>query len=325
MSKKSIRGYLSHLLATIRPGSAVCLTEICQILLISKPQLIHLMALIRQEGRDDFLIDSKSITRQLNSPCLLDGRQIAQALNRLNITVTTAVECENTMVLAKQCSSYPALYLAESQNSGTGQQSNYWHSPFCGNIYATFSLKRSLSRHYPISFFNIAAAVAIQRYLTAELKHISATIKWPNDHMVNHKKISGMIIFSQVVNHLVYLDIGIGVNVNLISDPNKRITQPWTSLSLETGQTHDPNQAVITLTKALFYAFEELRTASGRQTLVREFNQHLYDTNQLITQGESHVHFKGIHECGSPILEPTQRQKTATAIASHADGNDASD
>lgn len=97
-------------------------------------------------------------------------------------------------------------------------------------------------------------AQAISVGICAALEpHVSPSIKWPNDVLVDEKKIGG-ILCERVAggcagNTLIVA--GIGLNVNMGREGAEAIDQPVTSLALETGSTFDTKHVLHRLLDAL--------------------------------------------------------------------------
>ncbi len=101
---------------------------------------------------------------------------------------------------------------AKNQTLGKGQKGNIWLTKKGKNL--TFSIltyPRLKPKH--AFYLNIIAALAVQKALS-DLS-ISAKIKWPNDILVNKKKIGGILIENQINSEIITQSIiGIGLNVN---------------------------------------------------------------------------------------------------------------
>lgn len=124
------------------------------------------------------------------------------------------------------------VVVAETQREGKGRLSRPWRSP-PGGLWISVILKPriSLAQAYRV---NMAASVAVARTLSS-LYDIRATIKWPNDILVNDKKICGILMeVSAEVDRLDYAVIGIGLDANVEA---KNFPKEWkvTSLSEELG------------------------------------------------------------------------------------------
>lgn len=97
----------------------------------------------------------------------------------------------------------PTIILAKAQTNGYGRYNRKWVSHH-GNLYVSFVFE-SKNRDARLSY---RIAVAVAETLT-EL-NIKPSIKWPNDILVEHKKISGILI-EYIENFVV---IGIGINIS---------------------------------------------------------------------------------------------------------------
>lgn len=104
------------------------------------------------------------------------------------------------------------IIVTKKQTKGRGLRDNKWES-IEGNLYFSVILKNDVFRADVFKHI-VQSSVAITR----TLKHfgINSDIKYPNDCLVNSKKISGILIESLGFKSLDYIIIGIGLNVNQI-------------------------------------------------------------------------------------------------------------
>lgn len=122
---------------------------------------------------------------------------------------------------------------AREQTGGRGRFDRVWLSGKNENL--TFSIyfrTESAPRRLPAA--SMAAALAVADLLAEA--GIQPTLKWPNDVLVNGKKICG--ILSETVQGGII--IGIGLNVNMESTGH--IDQPATSMLIESGTRRDREQ-----------------------------------------------------------------------------------
>jgi BirA family biotin operon repressor/biotin-[acetyl-CoA-carboxylase] ligase len=128
------------------------------------------------------------------------------------------------------------LVSAGEQRAGQGRWRSTWYSPPDLNIYATYCFTVNPRGRY---LGNLAQALAISAATLLEKYQLTPTLKWPNDLLVNGKKIGGVVC--ELVSHedaLWALD-SIGLNVNMTPEIQKKFNRPITSLSIETGKTWD--------------------------------------------------------------------------------------
>ena len=127
----------------------------------------------------------------------------------------------------------PAVYFAERQTAGRGRRGREWYSPWSENIYM------SLCWHMPVEKIAlgglpVAMGVVIARCLRQF--GIIAGLKWPNDVLVNDRKIAGILVESRMrAGKLANLVIGVGMNYGMTQDQQAEdvIQQAWTDFSAE--------------------------------------------------------------------------------------------
>ena len=106
------------------------------------------------------------------------------------------------------------VILAESQEQGKGRLGRKWFSPEGVNLYLSLFLRpHQPPREFPL--FSLATSVALVDAV-ARVTGLSPAIKWPNDVLIQDKKIAGILLESETGGgQTPPLVIGIGVNVNL--------------------------------------------------------------------------------------------------------------
>ena len=142
----------------------------------------------------------------------------------------------STMEVAKQEVQQGAaegtIVIADEQTTGKGRMNRVWLSPR-GSIALSIILYPSLvSLPYLIMLASLAVVHSIEA--AAGLR---SQVKWPNDILINGRKVCGILIESSVRGSIVdYAIIGIGVNVNLELSDFPEILPAATSLSDELGR-----------------------------------------------------------------------------------------
>jgi len=158
--------------------------------------------------------------------------------------------------------------LAESQTHGRGRRGRHWHSAHGQNIY--FSLKLPLEgKLSAFSGLSLVASLAVLQVLSA---HTDARLqlKWPNDVLVENKKISGVIIeATKETTGLQYLIIGIGININ---ETFQGTNKPWHSLKDLTHKAFDRNRIVAELISTL-HTYLEVFKAQGFEAFQPTWNE----------------------------------------------------
>jgi BirA family biotin operon repressor/biotin-[acetyl-CoA-carboxylase] ligase len=144
---------------------------------------------------------------------------------RLQTTVSTMIDAA---ALAAKGEPHGTAVIAEEQTGGIGRHGHIWHSPGAG-IYMSIILR--LPAAQPL--LTMALGLAVQRAIN-DLTAVATDIRWPNDVMLNEKKLAGiMVLATDQGAHIA----GIGVNVNQPSFPED-LKDIATSLKIETGRDH---------------------------------------------------------------------------------------
>ena len=137
--------------------------------------------------------------------------RIKNILSLNNFNFIHLESTESTMISIKNfIGSQNVCVIADEQTSGVGRRGNEWVSPK-GNIYISFLIKYDLSieNHFLFSAFT---ANSIIKFLNKYIDK-SINIKWPNDIIINNKKIAGIMTEIFEHNNIQYMIIGVGINI----------------------------------------------------------------------------------------------------------------
>lgn len=195
---------------------------------------------------------------------LLSAQKIQQKLQDKNIALKIFDQVDSTNNTLKQAhfeNKEIGVCLAERQTAGRGRLQRTWYSPFAQNIYASirYGVATDVSELSGLSLvIGLATCKAIESViesvidpsLTLKTSLPCLQVKWPNDIILQQKKLSGILIEMQAEAHgFCQVIIGIGINVNMRAADNPPIEQAWTSLADSYGHYFDRNILVIALIK----------------------------------------------------------------------------
>lgn len=120
-------------------------------------------------------------------------------------------------ILAQKEFENGTVIVADQQNMGRGRLGRTWSSVKGKGIWMSILLKPDIIPS-KIQIITLAAAVSIVRAIK-ELYNLEVKIKWPNDILLDGKKLSGILTeMSCSIEEINYLVLGIGININHISD-----------------------------------------------------------------------------------------------------------
>lgn len=124
---------------------------------------------------------------------------------------------EVAMQRGQEGSPGPLWIAAREQTGGRGRSGRSWQSP-PGNLYCSLLLTydRPLTI---IAQLALVAGVAVHGAIAQMAPGISVSLKWPNDVLVSHSKIAGILIESQTVPGGAQHSVVIGIGINLAHHP----------------------------------------------------------------------------------------------------------
>lgn len=178
---------------------------------------------------------------------------------------------------------YPSgtLVVADKQESGKGRRGRSWVSPSGTGIFMTLMIKPDINPNNA-SMLTLVAALAVAKAITSVTGE-EAMIKWPNDIVVNSKKVCGILTEMNAqfdyINHIV---VGIGINVHNESFPEE-ISQMASSLMIEAGGKRFHRAQIIAETMSYFEQYYDtfLKT-QDLSALVKEYDELLVNRNKSV-------------------------------------------
>lgn len=202
---------------------------------------------------------------------------IGQELVYLNTVDSTNTKVKN---LAEEGYPNGTLVVADSQTAGRGRRGRVWESPAGNSIYMSLLLKPEINPNNA-SMITLVAALALSKAISETTKR-PAGIKWPNDIVMNGKKVCGILTEMSAqfdyVNHIV---VGVGINVHTESFPEE-ISHMATSLFLETGECINRSELIEAVWEAFEYYYEIYLQTEDLSNLVKEYNAHLVNMHQMV-------------------------------------------
>jgi BirA family biotin operon repressor/biotin-[acetyl-CoA-carboxylase] ligase len=148
-------------------------------------------------------------------------------------------ECDSTQRVARDLARGGAAegttVIAERQTAGRGRLGRTWHSPAGTNLYCSIVLRPPLAAD-AVPQIGLVAGAAVAAAVAGETGRRPA-IKWPNDVLVDGRKVSGILTeMESEVERVRHVIVGIGVNVNAPPSSFPRDLRPRvTSLRIVAG------------------------------------------------------------------------------------------
>jgi BirA family biotin operon repressor/biotin-[acetyl-CoA-carboxylase] ligase len=193
------------------------------------------------------------------------------------------------------------VILAESQTGGMGRLGRRWISE-AGNLFVSVvcrcpvKQREDLNLEPDASLLPFLTALAIGETLKAFIKDSDITYKWPNDVLVNGKKISGVLI--EIISG--YIVIGVGVNIASYPKEN-------TKLAATCIDEHSTAATMVAEVLEVFIDKLDKRLQASRGGIVDEWMAHAYGINKnvAIKQEKKEISgiYRGVDQNGQLILE----------------------
>jgi BirA family biotin operon repressor/biotin-[acetyl-CoA-carboxylase] ligase len=216
-----------------------------------------------------------------------------------NIHVLDEVNSTNAYLLqlAQTQSVAGHVCLSESQPQGRGRRGREWLAPAYRNIIMSIAWQFQ-SGPAALGGLSLVAGVAVANSLS-DLGVGQVKLKWPNDIILENKKLGGLLIEMQGESSgpcLVVLGVGINVDMGVISDGE--INQPWTDIKKATNIECDRNLLAATLVKNLSTSFEKFERKGFAAFRDQWLLLHAYSGRDVkVIQGETE-HFGKISNIG---------------------------
>lgn len=205
------------------------------------------------------------------------------------------------------------ICVADRQTEGRGRRGRAWSSPGGENVYLSMAL-RLAGGFAALEGLSLVVGVAVVRALEGMgLK--GTALKWPNDVLVNTRKLAGILIELQgELEGAAGVVIGVGINVHM-SDRAKQVDQPWVSLDQAAPDKHWARNeiiaAIITETLEALREFERAGFAAYRNQWQQRDALHGVAL-RTVPDGDEGIG-AGIDETGAYLLDTADGQKVLRA------------
>lgn len=171
-------------------------------------------------------------------------------------TVTSTMDVAKKLIEENPNINY-TLVIAKTQTKSRGRLQRKWFSPE-GGLWFSLILRPELSsdKLFLLNYlFSLAVAKTLQDY------SIDAKTKWPNDVVVNEKKICGILIETDAeIDRVNWCIVGVGINVNIKKEYFEKHKLSATSVLAELKEEVDLNEFLKLLFKRLNMFYRLMKT-----------------------------------------------------------------
>jgi BirA family biotin operon repressor/biotin-[acetyl-CoA-carboxylase] ligase len=174
------------------------------------------------------------------------------------------------MRMGEEGEPHGAVVIAEQQTAGRGRAGRSWISEKSAGIHVTVLLRPRISPVYAPAL-TLAAGLAA-RDAIADETGLSPDIRWPNDVLLNGKKLCGILTEMRAEpDRIHFAVVGIGINVNQPKMPSE-LAAIATSLRMETGRVHSRLDLLARLLRHLDRYYNQF-ISDGTAPILRRFSE----------------------------------------------------
>ena len=198
------------------------------------------------------------------------------------------------------------VIISEKQTNGKGRSGKDWESPL-GGIWLSIITTPNVNQS-KLPLITLATGVAVAKTLE-KIGVENPEIKWPNDIMINGKKVCGILTESVTkLNSVQHVIIGVGINANLeISQFPIELQEKTTTLKEELGEKCDKN-LLIEIFMEEFEKVNELFNHENYESILKEWRKRSYTIGKIVEVRKPYneyfdAYVLGINKEGALIVE----------------------
>lgn len=232
----------------------------------------------------------------ISSPDLLDKNELSSLIRTDTIgkNIVYFNEIDSTNIKAKELAQKNiedgSIIIAEKQTLGSGRFNRKWISPN-GGLWFTLVLRPNLPPNEAPKITQIAAAAI---YKTLSDLDINISIKWPNDIILNNKKLCGILAEMKCdMDTVHYLVLGIGMNININEKDFDEITRPIaTSLKIQFNREFNRSEILANFLnnfERLYYKFVNALDLSETISICRNHSNIFGKKAKLLTYNKEEI------------------------------------
>ncbi len=301
----------SEILAALREAKEyVSGQELCRHLGVSRTAVWKTIQKLKEEGyrieaipnKGYRLADDSDVLNERELACFRKTAWVGETIVYYPVTDSTNIQAKR---LAEEGAPHGTLIVAGRQEAGRGRRGRYWESPEKEGIFMTVLLRPDFSPG-KASMLTIVAAMAVAKALRT-YSDVSAEIKWPNDIVLNGKKICGILTeMDTEIDSINYVVIGIGINVS-----NQKFGEDAaavaTSIVMESGKRIQRTKLIHAVWEQFEIYYDKFCAAKDLSEIKEEYNGYLVNRNRQVRIIDPKEPFtgvaKGITDTGELMVE----------------------
>ncbi len=294
--------------------------ELCERFGVSRTAVWKAMNQLKKEGYEIESVQNKGY-RLIKTPDILSKNElisirktkwVGKEIHYLDVTDSTNTQAKS---LGEADAPNGTLVVADRQESGRGRRGRSFESPAGVGVFMTLLLKPEIQPRNA-SMLTLVAALAVVKGI-GHMIDLPVQIKWPNDIVINGKKICGILTeMSAQVDYVNYIVIGIGINVGNGDFPEE-IKDVATSIYLESGKHINRAMLIEKVWEEFEDYYERYEKTQDLSELVREYDSYLVNRGQKVRVLDQKEPYEGkamgITDRGELIVDTWEARRLVSA------------
>jgi birA, biotin-[acetyl-CoA-carboxylase] ligase region len=284
--------------------------DLCEKLGVSRTAVWKVIKQLREEGYQIEAIQNKGYYIA-SSPEIFSASEISSRLSVDSFIqkIYEYPEIDSTNKQAKKLAEEGAvngtLVIADKQYQGKGRHGRSWETQSGTSIAMSLILKPDIMPNFA-SMLTLVMGMSILEVCQKVLS-VKVEIKWPNDVIIDGKKVCGILTeMSAEADYVNYLIIGVGINVNgttFIDDLEDRAI----SLKMATGEQISRSELTVEILETFQKNYKLFLENKNVRFLMKQYNANLAGINnkvRVFNQQEEYIGTSlGINESGELLVE----------------------
>lgn len=271
--------------------------ELCELLGVSRTAVWKVIKQLQKEGYEIEAVRNRGY-RLVEGGDVMTEAEIKSCMDRAcgswNIVCYDETDSTNTRAkhLAEEGAGEGTLVVAERQNAGKGRRGRSWVSPSGTGIWMSLVLRPDIPPS-KASMLTLVAALGVCEGIYRAIQ-VKTDIKWPNDIVLNKKKICGILTeMSTELDSIQYVVVGVGINVNIEAFPEE-LSQTATSLYLETKEKYKRAPIIGAVAAAFWHYYKAFLETGDLSGLKEDYESRLANMGRQVTVMASPEAYGGI-------------------------------
>lgn len=294
--------------------------ELCNKFGVSRTAVWKTINQLKENGYEIEAVQNKGY-HLLSAPDIMDKTELesihATEWAGCEIYYFGSIDSTNTKAkeLAEEGHPSGTLVVADRQTAGKGRRGRSWESPSGIGIFMTLMLKPEINPNHA-SMLTLVAAMATTRAIR-RVTGVPAMIKWPNDIVMNGKKVCGILTeMSAQFDYINHIVIGIGINVHNEDFPEE-IAQTASSIYLESGQHIHRASLIEAFLEEFEDVYAEYLKTEDMEGLMKEYDAMLVNRGRQVRVLDPKEPFEGkamgITKKGELIVDTWESRKLVSS------------